>query len=79
MEDNIKYAHAWRSSRRQDRFTAYGAAGDEYSFTIKGAPKNIKTIGGAVKYLHERGAHSEAYGITRALREMEARQTARNS
>lgn len=74
MEGNISYAYAWGdSSRRQDRFTVLATNGEEYSFTIKGAPKNIKTFGGAVKYLHQMKQHGAAYGITKALREIEAR------
>lgn len=73
MNDNINYAYAWRSTRQQNRFTAYATNGETYSFTVTKAPKSIKTVGGIVKWLHERVAHGEAYAITRALKEIEAR------
>lgn len=73
MDDNIKYAYSWRSSRRQNRFTAVATNGEEYSFTIASAPKSIKTVGGAVKFLHDNFAHREAYAITTALKQIESR------
>lgn len=73
MEDNIKYAYSWRSKRQQNRFTAFATNGDEYSFTAKLAPKSIKTVGGVVKFLHDKGHHQEAYNVTKKLREIEGR------
>ena len=73
MNDNIKYASAWRSSRQQNRFTAYATDGTEYSVTSSSAPKSIKTIGGLVKWIHTQGAHGDAYHVTRGLKEIETR------
>ncbi len=75
MQENIQYAYAWKSTRQQNRFTAYATDGTEYSFTVSQAPKSIKTVGGVVKFLHDNIAHGEAYKITKALKQIEQRIT----
>ena len=72
MEDNIKYAYAWRSRRLQNSFTAFGSNGDSLQVTAT-VPKSIKTFGGLVKHLYECRMVNEANKLVRQLREMEAR------